>query len=132
MGEAKRRQQKDPNYGKLPSLSTTSAKSRHSELVIEELFTRFAPDLKKLITAQSFPDDYSQITTNITHWLHHRLQQYRQSDRAYIAQFIFALIAQLDDQLVVDKYQNSHSVSPILLASIFQATKSYFSDEAKC
>ncbi|MGL5833218.1 MAG: hypothetical protein ACRC1Z_08295, partial [Waterburya sp.] len=123
MGEAKRRQQKDPNYGKIPNLSTTSAKLRNSELVVEELFTHFATDLKKLIIAQSFPDDYSQITTHITHWLNNRLERYHESDRAYIAQFILGLIANLDNQSVIDKYQHHHQISPILLASIFQATK---------
>ncbi|MGL5832784.1 MAG: hypothetical protein ACRC1Z_06055, partial [Waterburya sp.] len=50
--------------------------------------------------------------------------------RAYIAQFILGLIANLDNQSVIDKYQHHHQISPILLASIFQATKSYLSDEA--
>lgn len=130
MGEAKRRSQSDPNYGQFFNLYSTAAKIQHSELVVNELFILFASELKILIRAKAFPDDYQQMCDRITHWLHQRLLRYRPEDRQYIAQFVLGVIAQLDDYSVVDQYQQKDEVSPVLLCCVFQATKSYFSDEA--
>lgn len=129
MGEAKRRSQLDPNYGQFFNLSSVATKNQHSQLVIGELFAAFVPEFKILIRAKTFPDDYQQICTRVTNWIECRLLRYRQEDRTHIAQFILGMIAQLDDYLVIDQYQQKDEVSPVLLCCLFQATKSYFSDE---
>ena len=130
MGEAKRRAQLDPNFGKVPHLSTTALKDRQAELVLEQLFTRFSVELKKLITAQSFPDNYSQVSDQITNWLHHRLLKYYPSDRQYIAQFIFRLMTHLSSESVVDQSGTQNEVSLVLFCCFLKATKNYLAPEA--
>lgn len=130
MGESKRRARLDPNYGKIPHLSTTALKDRHSESVLEELFSHFNLELRQLITAKSFPAHYSEVSDRISDWLHHRLLSYRPEDRTYIAQFIFGLISQLEDESVIDQYGRQNYISPILLCCFLKATKHYFEPES--
>lgn len=130
MGEAKRRLKNDPNYGKVFNLSSAAAKAQHSELVVQELFTTFKSEFKTLISATTFSDDYHSICDRISYWFEQKLLHYQQQDREYIAQFTLGMIAQLDDYSVINQYQQKEDVSPVLLCCLFQATKSYFSDEA--
>ena len=129
MGEAKRRSKNNPNYVRFFNLSPTAAQTQHSRLVINELFAAFAPEFETLIRTRTFPDNYQPTCTRVSDWLDRRLLRYREDDREYIARFILNMIAQLDDSSVVDRYKPSAKVSPVLLCCLFQATKSYFSDE---
>ena len=131
MGQAKHyHSQSDPNYTQFSNLSPAAARTQHSRLVIRELFAAFAPEFKTLIRTKTFPDDYQQTCTFVTNWLNRRLLRYQEGDREYIARFILSTIAQLDDFSVIDQHQQEDDVNPILLCCLFQATRSYFSDEA--
>ena len=130
MGEAKPPFQSDPNYDKFFHLSPAAALTQHSRLVVSELFATFAFEFETLIRSKTFPHDYQPTCTRLTHWLDRRLLRYREDDQEYIARFILTMIAQLDDSSVVDQYEPSSEISPVLLCCFFQATKSYFSDEA--
>lgn len=130
MGESKRRARLDPNYGQIPNLSTTALKDKHSESVLEELFSHFNLELRQLITAQSFPDNYAEVSDRISDWLHHRLLSYRPEDRTYIAQFIFDLISEIENKSVTDQYGRQNYISPIMVCCFLKATKHYFDPES--
>ncbi|MDJ0573329.1 MAG: hypothetical protein QNJ53_30430 [Pleurocapsa sp. MO_192.B19] len=53
--------------------------------MLEELFNQFKPELRKLILAESIPDDYLQIKENISLWLETKLSGYRSEDRTMFA-----------------------------------------------
>ena len=130
MGEAKRRALLDPNFGKVPHLSTTTIKERHAEEVLDELFTCFPVELKELITAQSFPDNYSHITEQISNWLNHRLLKYYPTDRQYIAQYVIGSITYLICESVVDRGGTQNEVSLVFFCCFFKATKNHLPPES--
>ncbi len=129
MGEAKRRALLDPNFGKVPHLSTTVLKDRQAELVLDELFTRFPVELKELVTAQSFPDNYSQVSDQISNWLNHRLLKYYPSDRQYIAQYVIGSITYLSCESVVEQSGRKNEVSLVFFCCFLKATKNYLPPE---
>ena len=131
MGEAKRRKKLDSTYGKFLNLSST-AKEKHSESVLEELFTTFGSELKTLILAQTLPDNFQSICERMTDWFQHKLLRYRPLDRDYILKFILNMSATLGEEFTVkEKSSNQESdVSPILFFCIFQATRNCLTDEA--
>ena len=61
MGEAKRRSQSDPNYSKVFNLSSAAARERHSQLILEQLFTDCRAESRTLISAKTFPDNYQSM-----------------------------------------------------------------------
>jgi hypothetical protein len=125
MGEAKRRRQLDPNYGKIHRLSNDAVKTQQAELVIKELFTYFSVELKTLMIATSFPNNYLEFTERVKRWLTLRLSRYTPQDRSCIAQFIFALITNLEDGIITDSYDREHPVSPLIICCFLRVTKNY-------
>lgn len=126
MGEAKRRSKSDPNYGKVFDLSSAAAKERHSQLVIEQLFTDCRHDLNTLLRAQTFPDNYFDICDRINSWFEHKLLQYRPQDHQYIAQYTLGMAATICDEFVQDKpFSQEDDLSFAFFCCIFQAIKHY-------
>ena len=131
MGEAKRRSKNDPNYGKLFDLSSAAAKARHSELVVDELFTLFHSEFKTLISAKTIPDNYQSICDRTKDWFGKRLLNYRPRDREYIVQFVLGMAAKIGDEFVLEREFGQHgTISPALFCCLFQATKNYLHDDA--
>lgn len=108
MGEAKRRSQSDPNYGKLFNLSSDAAKARHSQLFVEQLFTDCRTESRALISAQTFPDDYQLICDRLSGWFEQKLLQYRPQDREYLAQYTLGIAATIGDEFVHQKPFGQH------------------------
>lgn len=131
MGEAKRRSKSDPNYGKFFALSSAAAKAKHSELIVDELFTVFDSEFKTLISAKTFPDDYQSICDRLASWFEQKLLQYRRQDRDYIVQFVLGMAAKIGDEFVLEQQFGRHdTISPALFCCLFLATKSYLDDDA--
>lgn len=131
MGEAKRRSKSDPNYGKFFDLSSASAKQKHSELVLQELFTFFSSELKILMSAKTFPAQYPSICERISSWFEQRLLPYRPGDREYIAQFILGLAVTLGEEFSLkDHFGRQDDISLALFHCLFQATKHYLNQDA--
>lgn len=131
MGQAKRRKQNNPDYGKVFDLSSTAAKLQHSELVVKEMFTTFNTEFKTLVSSKTFPDNYQSICNRITVWFEQKVLKYQPRDRQYIAQFVIGLAAEVGDEFVHDRpFNKKVGASPAMFCCIFQVTRSFLSDEA--
>ena len=129
MGEAKRRAKIDSNYGKLNNLCTTALKEKQAELVLQELFANFPEQIHKLLTAQCFPEDYSEICGKIGHWLQERLAVYYPEDREYIVRFTVNLIYILGREYSIRHGHKYVEVSPVFICCFFRVAKNYFVPE---
>jgi hypothetical protein len=106
MGEAKRRKQFDPSYGKLPLLTSEGQKEKHFAQLLDDLFSKFDREIKQLAEADSINQDYDHIKEELTTWLSNRLNQYRNSDRSLIAISLVSFWAEIIQE---------NQTSPILL-----------------
>ena len=126
MGEAKRRSKSDPDYGKVFNLSSTAAKARHSQLILEQFFTDYHTESRTLISATTFPNNYQSICERISNWFERKLLNYRPQDREYIAQYTLGIAATIGDEFVQDRpFGQDDSVSLAFFCCIFQAVKNY-------
>ena len=130
MGEAKRRKQLDPNYGRVYSLSNKALKLQEAERILTELFESFSKELKQLMIAVDFPDNYSQTTESIKDCFELRVSKYTHDDRCFIARFIFGLMCHLEETLVADDYNREYPVSPIIICCFLEVTKQYLEPDA--
>jgi len=123
MGAAARRKKLDPNYGKVPSLSTPDLKYKHSEIIFEELTERFKVELAPLFKAKTVPENYQTLTEEVGSWLDNKLLTYREPDRVYLAKYVFFMLVEIEEHV---------SFSPLVISCIFKAVKDYFApDRAK-
>lgn len=106
MGEAKRRKQFDPSYGKLPLLTSEGQKEKHFAQLLDELFSKFDSEIKQLAEADSINEDYDRIKEELATWLSNRLNQYRNSDRSLLATSLISFWAEMIQQ---------NQTSPVLL-----------------
>lgn len=106
MGEAKRRKQFDPSYGKLPLLTTVKQREKYFSQLLDELFSRFDPQIKQLAEADYLIEDYDRIKTELATWLNSKLSSYRTSDRSIMATSLVSFWAEM-----ISEYQTS----PLLL-----------------
>ncbi len=120
MGEASRRQKLDPNYGKVPSLSTPALKYKHSEIIFEELTEQFKVELGHLFNAKTVPENYQTVTEEVRSWLHDKLLTYREPDRVYLAKYVFFMLVEIEEHV---------SFSPLAISCIFKAVKDYFAPD---
>ena len=131
MGEAKRRSKSDPNYGQVFNLSSAIAKTRHSQLILEQFFTDCHTESKILISATTFPDNYQSICDRISSWFEQKLLRYRPQDREYIARYTLGIAATISDEFVHDKpFGQKDDVSLTFFCCIFQAIKDYLKPSA--
>ena len=131
MGQAKRRKQNNPDYGKVFDLSSTSAKLQHCESVVKEMFTTFNTEFKTLVSAKAFPENYQSICDRITLWFEQKVLKYHPRDRQYIAQFILGLAATIGDEFApASPFSEGNEVSPALFCCLFQVTRSFLGDES--
>lgn len=117
MGAAARRKKLDPNYGKVPSLSTPDLKYKHSEIIFEELTEHFKVELAPLFKAKTVPENYQTLTEEIRTWLYNKLLTYKEPDRVYLAKYVFFMLVEIEEQV---------SFSPLVISCIFKAVKEYF------
>ena len=120
MGEASRRKKLDPHYGTVPSLSTPDLKYKHSEIIFEELTEHFKVELAPLFQAKTVPENYQTLTEEIRKWLHNRLLTYRESDRVYLAKYVFFMLVEIEEKV---------SFSPLVISCIFKTVKEYFTSD---
>jgi hypothetical protein len=120
MGEASRRRKLDPSYGKVTSLRTPSLKNQHSEKIFHELLKQFQVEFYHLFNAETVPENYQTVTEQVRLWLKDKLLIYRESDRAYIAKFIFYLIVGGGEKA---------NINPLATSCIFKAVKDYFTPD---
>lgn len=126
MGEAKRRQKLDPNYGKIFDLSSAAAKERHSQLIVEQLFTDCRIESVTLISAKTFPDNYQSICDRLAFWFEQKLLQYRPQDRKYIAQYVLGIAATIGDEFVQERpFGQQDDISLAFFCCIFQAIRNH-------
>lgn len=126
MGEAKRRSQYDPNYGKVFNLSSASAKTQHSQSLLEQFFTDCHTESRTLISATTFPPQYQSICKRVCDWFEQKLLPYRPQDREYIAQYVLSIAATIGDEFVHDKpFGREDDVSLAFFCCLFQALKNY-------
>lgn len=129
MGEAARRKKLNQNYGKIPSLSTKSLKSKEAGKITEELFGEFKVILSGFIKAQSIPENYQSDSEKIKQWVDKRLLKYHEQDRPILAVAIFYLVFSLVGEDVVDKFGEHTEISPLLLTCFVKIVKNYLSRE---
>lgn len=120
MGEASRRQKLDPNYGKVPDLSTPSLFDKHSEKIFLELIEQFPVEFTHLLNAETIPENYQTVTEQVRLWLKDQLSTYREPDRAYLAKFIFCTLVGVGEEV---------SLNPLAISCIFKAVKDYFTPD---
>ncbi|AFZ35937.1 hypothetical protein Sta7437_2398 [Stanieria cyanosphaera PCC 7437] len=106
MGEAKRRKQSDPSYGKLPLLTSERQKEKHFEQLLDELFSTFDNEIKQLAKADSITEEYDRIKDQLSTWFADKLNNYRNSDRSLIATSLVSFWAEMIQQ---------NRTSPVLL-----------------
>ena len=124
MGEAARRKKLDPNYGKVPSLSTRARKKKHSKKIFHELLKEFAPELRSLSKAKTVPENYQTITERVKLWVDNQLLSYDKSDRAYLAKYLFRPFVVANEPL---------SLNPLIMSCLFKAVMEYFPpDQLQC
>ena len=116
MGAASRRKKLDPNYGKVPSLSTPSLKEKHSEKIFQELLEQFKVEFSTLLTAETIPENYQTVTEQVRLWLGNKLLTYREPDRAELAKLLFFTLVLVGEDV---------SFRPLLISCIFKAVKDY-------
>ncbi len=116
MGEASRRKKLDPNYGKVPSLSTPSLKEKHSEKIFQELLEQFKVEFSTLLTAETIPENYQTVTEQVRLWLGNKLLTYREPERSELAKLLFFTLVEVGEDV---------SFSPLLTSCIFKAVKDY-------
>lgn len=93
MGQAKRRKQNDPTYGKVPFLGTKTEKRKHLEKMVDDLYSEFDSELKTLSIFEKVPDEeYKQIFTSLDKWINNRLLNYREQDREILANSLAAFM----------------------------------------
>ena len=123
MGEAKRRKQLDPTYGKVPLLSSQGQREKHLSLLLEQLFGQFDSDLKHLAEAETeTASNYNQIKNKLSAWLNDKLAEYRSCDRTEIAGSLLAFCAEMTEE-----YVNS----PLFLKCFSEALLPFFPDEKR-
>ena len=122
MGEAKRRQQLDANYGKIPSLNSANQQQRHVDLIIEQLSQNFAPQIKHIAAAESMIDAYDAHKQLISDWLNKKLELYHQSDRLFLASSIMTVYAEIAME---------YEASPLLIKFWYEILESYLSSEKR-
>ena len=120
MGEASRRKKLDPNYGKVPSLSTRARKQEHSEQIFYEFIKQFGREFKNLFKSKTVPENYQTIIEEVKLWVDTRLLTYGKSDRAYLAKSVFYTLVAVEEELYL---------SPLAMSCLFKAVKEYFPDE---
>ena len=120
MGEASRRQKLDPNYGKVPSLTTPSLKYKHSEIIFQELIEQFQVEFTNLFNAKNVPENYQTVTEQVRLWFKDKLLTYREPDRVYLAKYVFFMLVEIEEQV---------SFSPLAISCIFRAVKDYFTTD---
>ena len=120
MGEASRRKKLDPNYGKVPSLSTQSMKEKHSGDIFYELIKQFPQAFKVLFKTSEVPENYHTVTEEIRLWLYNKLSIYKPADRAELAKSLFTTMVGVADEL---------SLNPLAISCITKAVKDYFTPD---
>lgn len=120
MGEAKRRKQIDPTYGKVPSLKTERDREKHFEKILDDLHSECEPELKALIMGDKTPDEFDKIRVSLGRWIEKRLSGYREPDRETIA-----------NSLLLFSYEMSkeYDTNPIVFVCFTDILKSYVSPE---
>ena len=106
MGEAKRRKQRDANYGSVPSLTSASQQQKHVDLIIDQLSQTFVKEIKQIAAAESMIDSYDSYKQLISDWLNKKLELYRASDRLLLASSIMTVYAEIAMQ---------YEASPLLI-----------------
>ena len=117
MGEAARRKKLDPNYGKVPSLSTKARKEEHSDKIFYDFIVYFSLEFKNLLKAKTVPENYQTITEQVKLWVESQLLTYGKSDRVYLAKSIFYTLVTVEEHI---------SISPLAMSCLFKAVKEYF------
>lgn len=131
MGEAKRRSKSDPSYGQVFNLSSALAKTRHSQLILEQFFTDCRTESRILISATTFPNNYQSICERINSWFEQKLLHYRPQDREYIARYTLGIAATVSDEFVQEKsFGQEDDISLAFFCCIFQAIKNYLEPSA--
>ena len=120
MVEASRRQKLDPNYGKVPELSTPSLKYKHAEKIFSELMEQFQVEFNALFIAETVPENYQTVTEQVRLWLNNKLSTYREPDRAELAKLIFLALVVVQEDV---------SFSLLAVSCIFKAVKDYLTPD---
>ncbi len=120
MVEASRRQKLDPNYGKVPYLSTPYLKEKHSEKILLELIEQFPQAFKILFKTSDIPENYQTVTEEVRLWLHNQLSIYKPADQADLAKLLFSTMVGVGEEL---------SLNPLAISCIFKAVKDYFTPD---
>ena len=116
MGEAARRKKLDPNYGKVPSLSTRSLKYKHLGKICQEFIKQFHQEFNELFEAETVPVNYQTVKEEVRLWLKNKLSIYSSADRAELAKLLFYLLVGV---------QEDDLFNPLLISCIFKAVKEY-------
>ena len=122
MGEAKRRKKLDSTYGIIPSLTSQNQKQKHVDLIIDELSSQFAREIKDIAAAESMIDGYDNYRQQVSNWLHSKLKLYSESDRTFLASSIMTVYAEISM-----KYE----ASPLLIKFWFEILESFLSPEKR-
>lgn len=120
MGEAKRRKQIDPTYGKVPSLRTERDREKHFEKILDDLHSECESELKALIIGDKAPDEYEQIRVSLGSWIENRLSNYREQDRETIANSLLLFSYEMSEK---------YDTSPMVFVCFTDILKSYVSPE---
>lgn len=120
MGEAKRRKQIDPTYGKVPSLRTERDRKKHFEKILDDLHSECSSELKALITGDKAPDEYEQIRVSLGSWIENRLSDYREQDRETIANSLLLFSYEMSEE---------YDTNPMVFVCFTDILKSYVSPE---
>ena len=97
MGEAKRRKKLKSNYGQVLSLRTQSQRDEHISKILKSFMEEFETRFKVLSQADSIPDDFPNLNSEISDWFQQKLTKYDPSDHRLIAESLLFVCADMND-----------------------------------
>lgn len=122
MGEAKRRKRLNSNYGKVFSLRTESQREEHISKMMNEFIDQFETQFKALAEADSIPDNFSSITSEIKNWFQQELAKYDPSDHTMLSETLLFVCAEMND---------SFEMNPLTMVCFVDALSPYLSLERR-
>lgn len=122
MGEAKRRKQLDPSYGRIPSLTSQNQKAKHLNRILDEINRQFEITIKQIASADSIFDSYAADRQRVSDWLDNQLKNYSTDDRTMLASSIMSVYAEM-----AMKYETS----PLLIKFWYEILKSFLDADKK-
>jgi hypothetical protein len=99
MGEAKRRKQRDLNYGKVHYIKSRGDSERHAL----KLFGNFSEQLKEIQKSTNL--NSNEINQKLTTWMEQQLSYYTETDRKVLANEVVSLFLVAGGKYITASYE---------------------------